>query len=462
MSAGGGRGHGVLVVADDLTGANATAAAFARTGLRAVTLGADQPAAAAAEFADRFDVVVVSTDTRHSPPEHAAARMRDLVRAAGPRALFSNRVDSTLRGNLGATTAAALAAVREATGRRAVALCAPAHPDAGRLTVQGCQLLDGVRLEETELARDPRSPLPTSDVATLLRRQAALRTAHLPLAAVTGTDGGDPRDLVARALADGAEVLIADALTPEHLDRAATAAVRGGGEDLVWVGVDPGPGSVALARALGLTRHTAGAPVLAVSGSATRLTRLQLARLRAEFPVTVVRMPAAHASASAAGEVEGALDAALSAAGPDDIVLLATVLDDADVVDRIGPEDAERLPGVLARTVRRALERHTVDGLFATGGDVAAALFAGLSARGLDVEEELVPLAVAGTFVGGPWAGLPVVTKGGLVGDAGTTVACVAHLRRAAAAARRHVRAAAGTADIEARHSTSSSQEEAS
>lgn len=86
-----------------------------------------------------------------------------------------------------------------------------------------------------------------------------------------------------------------------------------------------------------------------------------------------------------------------------------------------------------------------VEGLFATGGDVSAALFAELGAHGLDVEEELVPLAVAGTFVGGPWARLPVVTKGGLVGDAGTTSDCVTYLRRAAVAARRQVPAADAT-----------------
>jgi hypothetical protein len=54
----------------------------------------------------------------------------------------------------------------------------------------------------------------------------------------------------------------------------------------------------------------------------------------------------------------------------------------------------------------------------------------------------VVPLAVAGSLVGGPWDGLPVVTKGGLVGDAGTTVACLDHLRSNADAHRRQVSAA--------------------
>lgn len=437
----GGRRAAVLVAADDLTGANATAAGFARAGLRAVTVGADQGPDVLAGLAERFDAVVVSTDSRHCAPAEAARRVAGAVRAGWPAELVSNRVDSTLRGNVGASTEALLEAVRAASGRRAVALCAPAHPEARRHTVQGTQLLDGVRLEETELARDPRSPVPTSDIAELLRRQADLRIARVPLSVVTA-EAGTLQAHLDKVLAEGAEVVVADALTVEHLERTAAAAVAAGGDEIVWAGVDSGPGSVALARALGITGRAAGAPVLAVSGSATELTRTQLARLRAAEPVRVVRPVTAPGSPvpEPAATAE-ALVAELAAAGPGEVVLLATVLEEADVV-ALDPADAARLPAELARTVRTALERQPVDGLFATGGDVSAALFAALGAAGLDVEEELEPLAVAGSFVGGDWAGLPVVTKGGLIGGADTTVACVAHLRRAAAAARRHVPAA--------------------
>jgi uncharacterized protein YgbK (DUF1537 family) len=426
----------IFVVADDLTGANATAAGFARAGLRAVTVGAGQDPAG---FAARFDVVVVSTDGRHCPPREAAGRIDALVRAGWPASLVCNRIDSTLRGNVGASTAAVLRAVRELSGRRAVALCAPAHPAAGRQTVEGHQLLDGIRLEETELAVDPRAPVATSDVGARLTAQADLRVGHLPLSAVTG-DPAELAGLVRTILADEVDVVVADALTAGHLDRVAAAAVAAAGTEITLVGVDSGPGSVALAGALGLTGRATGAPLLAVSGSATQLTRTQLARLRAEHPVTVVPVvPVAGGVVPDVAATADALDRAMAAADAGDVVLLATVLADGDVVP-IGGRDAERLPIELARAVRRVLERHPVDGLFATGGDVSAALFAELEAGGVDVADEIVPLAVAGTFVSGPWAGLPVATKGGLVGDAGTTVVCLEYLRRMADATRRHVR----------------------
>ncbi|MPY79547.1 MAG: four-carbon acid sugar kinase family protein [Actinophytocola sp.] len=433
----------VLVTADDLTGGNATAAGFARAGMRAVTISAGQRTALVAEFATRFDAIVVNTGCRHCSPAETADRVTDVIKAGWPAALVCNRIDSTLRGNIGASTAAALRAVAAESGSRAVAFCAPAHPTAGRQTVEGTQLLDGTRLEETELARDPRSPVHTSDIAAVIRAQADLHVAHLPLSVVTG-DGDDLRTFVACLLADGADVIVPDALTEDHLDRAAEAVVAAGGDAVTWISVDPGPASLSLARALGVTGRVEGAPVLAVSGSATQLTRTQLARLAVAHPVVVRPVITGEGPLPNVDATAAALGTALADAGPRDVVVLATVIDDTDVVD-IGPDDAERLPHELARVVRRTLERQRVDGLLTTGGDVTAAVLTELAADGLTVEEELVPLAVAGSFVGGPWEGLPIVTKGGLVGDADTMIACVDHLRRAAEAARRQVSAANAT-----------------
>lgn len=429
-------GVSILVVADDLTGANATAAGLARAGMRAVTVTSGQRAEVIAEFASRFDAVVVSTDSRHSTPAEASERVRTAIRAGWPARLVCHRIDSTLRGNVGASTAATLDEVARLSGRRAVALCVPAHPLAGRQTVGGTQLLGGLRLEETELARDPRSPITHSEVTAVFAAQTDLRVASLPLDAVTG-DPGELCDRIRSLLELGTDVVVADALTVDNITRVAAAAAHAG-DDVLWVGVDPGPASVALAEALGLHGPGTGAPLLAVSGSATELTRHQLARLRAERDVVVVRPDTDDRAVPDVDESARRLDAALSDAAPGAVVLLASVLEESEVVP-VDHDAAEQIPRALARTVRRALEHTVVDGIFATGGDIAAALFTELAASGLDVEEELVPLAVAGSFVGGPWSGLPVVTKGGLVGDTATTVQCVDYLTRAAEARRRRV-----------------------
>jgi D-threonate/D-erythronate kinase len=430
----------ILVVADDLTGANAAAAGFSRAGLRAVTVGLGRRWDAVAQFRDRFDVVVATTGTRHAPPAVVVEAVTGCVRAGWPVDLVSCRIDTTLRGNVGVAAEAVLHAVAGLSERRTVGLCAPAHPVAGRCTVDGFQLLEGVRLEDTELARDPRSPVRTSAVADVLRAGTSLATAHLPLSAVTGDEGGLQEALRER-VRRGADVVVADALTEDHLARLATAAAAvARSDDVGWVGVDPGPASTALARAIGIRGHGQGGPVLAVSGSATELTRTQLQVLvdhRRVHVVTPTNMqdgvvPDVDATAAALVKVARAAD-------PGDVVLLATALHAQDVVPLRGTDGVE-VPRALGRITRQAMQECVVDGLYTTGGDVTAAVLDALGARGLEVEDEVLPLAVAGEIVDGPWSGMPVVTKGGLVGGPDAATTCVDHLLRAAGARARRVR----------------------
>lgn len=435
----------ILVLADDLTGANATAAGFARAGLRAVTVGLGRGWGAVAEFQDRFDVVVVTTESRHASPEDVAEAVTLSVRAGWPVDLVSCRVDSTLRGNVGIASETLLRAVEELSGRRTVGLCLPAHPRAGRQTVDGFQLLHGSRLEDTELAHDPRSPVRDSGVADVLRRATSLRTAHVPLASVTA-DGATLEAALRDGLEQEADVVIGDALTEDHLARLGRAAVAVGREqDVDWVGVDPGPGSLALVAAMGVRGHGQGGPVLAVSGSATGLTRRQLQTLVNARTVHLVR------PARRAGSVVPDPDAAMAelvkvdgAAKAGEVVLVATALTESDVVPLRG-DDGAALPAALGQLTRRVLQECVVDGLYTTGGDVTAAVLDELQTRGLEVDDEVVPLAVSGEIVGGPWSGLPIVTKGGLVGDPDTAVACIDHLTRAGAARARRAQAACPT-----------------
>ncbi len=427
----------VLVVADDLTGANATAAGFARTGLRSVTVGLGGRWDAVAEFHGRFDVVAVTTESRHAPPDEVIDAVRQSVRAGWPVGLVCCRIDTTLRGNVGLAAQTVLRTVAELSGRRTVGLCLPAHPAAGRQTVDGTQLLHGRRLEDTELARDPRSPVRTSDVGDVLRDGTDLTIAHVPLATVTGSAEGLRSAL---RVAVDADVVIGDAITLEHLERVAEAAATL--DDVLWVAIDPGPGSTLLAHALGIRGNHEAGPVLAVSGSATDVTRTQLQALVAARTVHLVRpavlpgspVPDVDATAADLAKVVGG-------ARRGDVVLLTTALEAHDVVPLKADEGAS-LPRALGRITRRVLEECVVDGLYTTGGDVTAAVLDEVGARGLEVEDEVVPLAVAGEIVDGPWDNLPIVTKGGLIGDANTAVECIDHLVRAAEQRRRRAHTA--------------------
>ncbi|GAA1761863.1 four-carbon acid sugar kinase family protein [Streptomonospora arabica] len=426
----------VLVVADDLTGANATGARFARAGMRAATVTPEHVSAVAEEY----DVVVANLDSRHASPEQAADLVTDVVEAIWPVGLVVKRFDSTLRGNVGAELEAAWRAVRERVAARwAVrALVVPAFPTGGCTTVDGVQLLGGQPLEATDLARDPFCPMDTGDVAAILARQSTLGVRRLPARQVTESM------LVAELRSGDEPALLCDAADEQRIEGLAQAAAEVHREDgTVWVAADPGPSGALLAYALRL-RGQAGAPgpLLAVAGSTTGLTRRQFDALARSGPARFVDADPVRLGGGdrshAADVAEQLVDRLTSAVFPDVVAL--RLLDPGPAAESRRSERAlpARLAELLAEVVEEVGEQagtHALpSGLFLTGGDVTSSVFDALGVHGFVVAGEVLPLAVHGTLNGGPLDGVPAVVKGGFVGDESAAVECLGRLRRAARA----------------------------
>ena len=388
----------VLVIGDDLTGSNATGARFARAGMRTISVSGTDPVDLSA------DALVVNTGTRHAPAAQARAAVRRALAAAGPVDLVVKRVDTTLRGNVGAEVDELLTEL----GTRA--LVVPAFPDAGRTTVGGLHLVDGVPLAETSAARDPLTPVRSSRVAAVLRAGTTRGIAEIPLDTVQ-----DGPDAVAAALsATDAELIVCDATANAHLRTIADAAVQLTDR---WLSVDTGPFGVLLASALGIAAGMRdAAPILAVVGSVTRTTRDQVLECEQVLGARFVDVP--PESRVARWIADGVLALLRDGAPIAGIRVSAT--------DSFDPETARRLPAVLAEAAALVIAEHPVGGLYATGGDIAEALTA--TSDGFAIDTEVLPLAVAGRLVGGPHDGLPFATKGGLIGDRGAAVACLEHL----------------------------------
>lgn len=151
----------IAIVADDLTGALDAAVPFADLGL-GTGVGLDIEVASALAGSDRR-VVSVDACSRHLPPATAAAVVRSAMErllALGQRVPFK-KIDSTLRGNVGAETLAALAG----SGRRC-AIISPAAPRLGRRLHGGRLLVDG-------------EPVPGGDLMQALRLQLPEASVHL-------------------------------------------------------------------------------------------------------------------------------------------------------------------------------------------------------------------------------------------------------------------------------------------
>lgn len=113
-------------------------------------------------------VWVIDTESRHVPPTAAARRVRKAVRALKDwgATFFYKKIDSTLRGPVGAE----LRAFLKATGPGRPAVVVPAHPRLGRTTRRGVHYVHGVPLRRTAAGRDPRAPVRSSRVDALLVR----------------------------------------------------------------------------------------------------------------------------------------------------------------------------------------------------------------------------------------------------------------------------------------------------
>jgi len=146
----------VFALADDLTGALEVGALFAATGAD-VKVGIECAPAAA--------VTVVDLESRHLEDASASEIVRRFANAAkqqGEPFVFL-KVDSTMRGPIGAS----VAALSSVWPEREV-FFTPAYPKLGRTVVKGHLLVNGVPVNGTAFARDPTHPARSSHIAEIL------------------------------------------------------------------------------------------------------------------------------------------------------------------------------------------------------------------------------------------------------------------------------------------------------
>lgn len=411
----------VTVLADDLTGANATGALLARMGLRTRTItGSAAVLEESPDGADAAaDVTVVTTGTRTMTADEAAALVGELLRSAPGLAaseLLAKRVDTTLRGPIAAELDALLRCRRE-SGGRVVAVAVPAYPSAGRTTVDGVHLLHGVPVAETPAGRDPLTPVHTSRVGELMTSGTRLAAAEVHHDLLR-SDRQEAAAAIGEAVTT-ADVVVLDAETEGDLARLATlvADVRAEtGVDVVPV--DSGPFVAAYCGALGLPQQRYDAPVLVVVGSTSDPTSRQVAHAVESLRLRLV-------------EVDPERDF-------DDLVpttLRHLERESGDVCWRVIPPQggidaglAAKIPQALATACRQVVDQASIGGVFACGGEVAAALLEALDVHSLEIEGEVQPLVVTGRVSGGTWDRMPVITKGGMVGDDRAITASIGRL----------------------------------
>ncbi len=415
------------VIADDFTGASDVGVQFKKEGLETVVLTDVR----SLKQIKNFDVAVIDTESRNITSTAAYNKVKKVVRslkALGVKIVYK-KIDSTLRGNIGAE----LDAVLDELGLRA-AILSPAFPATGRTTVNGRQLVKGVPLAETEFAHDPIHPIKESHIATLIEPQTERGIAEINLPKVTEGTESLKLEIKSKVQA-GAEVIVVDAETPADLKAIAKAAI-----DLNVLSC----GSAGLAEGISywLSSALQKGGCLVVSGSVNSVTLNQIQEAEKSMNVTVLEPDLVRILRSIndfEAEVGRLVDESLRtfSQGKDAIIRLAASKKDLSHALKFGAElgmdeseTGKTILSLLGRICRKVLEEQGIGGLILVGGDTAIEVIKSLDARGIRIEGEFLPGIPLARLVGGRFEGLPIVTKAGGFGSEDALIISMKKLRR--------------------------------
>lgn len=346
------------IVADDLSGAADCAASFAGAAIAIpVYLHGGPP---------EGPCWALDTDTRAMDEASAVAETRrvfgQLAAGAASRLVYK-KIDSTLRGHVGAELAAALAAAPQF----AAAVVAPAFPQQGR-TLEGGKLMVHGR------AADPAGH--GGDLVPMLEA-AGLKAALLRPAAI-----GELLPSITAALAGGARAIVMDAASDDELALVANALLQPSAPRLLAAG------SAGLARALAAhaarkaaVDTPASGPVMTVVGSFSPASAAQAAQVEQGGDALVLRLTAPQWTGEGhAAPRQDALATARTALLQGRHVLFAVA---GEVVQPFTRSLVQAIAAATAPLVPQTAA------CVLTGGDTARAMFEALDIGCLQVTGEL-------------------------------------------------------------------------
>ena len=425
-----------VVIADDLTGGNATGVLLKNMNYQAYTVL--NLSALDRDVIENGQCIILPTDSRGVSPEEAYNRVYTAVKAlAGDEVkVYAHRIDSTLRGNLGSETDAML----DFLGEDYVAIAAPCFPSTQRVVLGGYMLVEGIPLHKTGIAIDPKCPVKTSDVAALFREHS-----KYPVAAIDTNELMHGKhylaDRMKDAVAAGNRTIVLDCVTQEDLDLIADAAIT---SRMKILAVDPGVFTATLARKLITpSKSREKSKILAVMGSVHPNARTQMEQLwlsQRTYNVMITTKELLESDERREAEIARVAAEILEYCDRNQISTVTgdgiypenridfrpymerfncSMNDVTDIINRSLAEIAHRI--FVAEPTFRAL--------YTTGGDITVSVCERFGAAGLDLKDEVLPLAAYGTILGGPFEGTHLITKGGSQGDNDAINKCITYLK---------------------------------
>lgn len=409
------------IIADDLTGANATGVKLSKQGFSATTLTSFQtPPTLGA-----FNAVCVDTDSRYVQPDLAKARVQAALQnfQNWEADLICKRIDSTVRGNIGYEVDTIL----EAIGEKAIAIVVASFPESGRITSGGYLLVNGVPLQTTDVAKDPVNPLKQSFVPHIIQKQSKFPVVHIGLETVL-LEVQQLADAINKEISAGNRIIVLDAVTDDDIDCITAAMLKV--NDYTLVPVDPGPLTAKYSKAI-LNQQSQNKKIVASIGSITPTASKQIQYLLEKtdaYPYYIDANRLTHLDEKWDAEIKAISHEAVQFLDTHDVLVMTTnsphqdqlnLTTIANEFETTEEHLAKRIAAGIGMITMKVLQstNYSVGGCFSSGGDITSSICTISNAEGIKLEEEVLPLVAYGKLMGGELDGLPIITKGGMAGE---------------------------------------------
>lgn len=425
-----------VVIADDLTGANATGVLLKKMNYEAYTV-MNTERIELSTLTD-CDCVLYPTDSRGIEPKMAYNRVYNVcsLLKEDDVKVYSKRIDSTLRGNLGSETDAML----DCLGDDYIAVAAPCFPSSGRIVAGGYMLVSGLPLHKTDIAIDPKTPVKISEVAVLFDEQSRYKVSSIQLKDLMHGKHY-LADLMNQCVLSGSRIIVLDCITQEDLDLIADAVITSG---LKVVAVDPGVFTATLARKLITpSQKKEKSKILAVVGSVNPNTTAQMKELwlsQRTYNVFVNTRELLESKGRREAETSRVAEEILNECGRNAVCTVTgdgiypeNRIDFKPYMERYNcsmDEVTGMINGAFAEITYRIFKAEpTFRGLYTSGGDVTVAVCERFDTAGLSLKDEVLPLAAYGQFLKGEFEGVHIITKGGSQGGRDAINQCITYLK---------------------------------
>lgn len=433
---------GYGVIADDLTGAmDAGVQMLEKNYVVRVALDVNK----LSDWEDEADVIIVSTESRNIPTNHAYERVMETLKGFQKEncRIIYKKIDSTLRGNIGIE----LKAVLE-HGEMDGIIIAPALPFNGRTTVNGVHYVYGSPLENTELAKDPYAPVYESEITRIIHEQYEANVGMIDIRAIRNGKDAVLAE-IEKNLSENKKLMVADAIDDGDL-RNIVNSCRDNKWKLLLCGsaglfkyidgcghLEKMPGH----HRMHLPRRKKNSPILVLSGSPAHMSKMQIEKLDKECKRAFVLRcnissyledPILYESVCRKSieqvihKLQNGFHVVVDASGDSKENILNQYQDNHEDLLQV----RKKVLHYLEEIGVAVLERLELRGLVLFGGDTAVAITKRLGSNGVEIIREIEPYIPLGIMLGGTYGSIPVVTKSGGFGREDSLVSIIKKLEQ--------------------------------